>query len=616
MEGLVRSGALASGRGRARPLQGMMEDSFSALLFRTCLVGCLLGIVATLYFLLGLAGYVGSFLLNLLVAASLVAASIFFFETFIRAVGQTSWTGRIIWLSILVIIGAQIILCLVPPTARDELTHHLAIPRLYARAGRIIEVPMAPYSYYPMLLDMLYTPWVYWGYDSVPKHIHGFFGFLTGLSLYAYLSQRMNAVYGLLGFFFFISLPAVLRLSHWAYVDLGVTFYTSASLLCVLRWCEDKDNKRWLLLAALSAGFAVATKPNGLVAWGLLFFLFVWVSVRETERGFREISSECMLFTIVGALPFIPWLVKNWLQTGNPFFPLLASFFPSKTGGEGIGLTYVSLGVFAKRELLYGESWWQIAALPFRVFFFGRDDDPQYFDGVLSPVLILLLPWVFKGKWLAEKKLLIAFVLLYFAYALFLVDLRIRYLFLIVPPLVALLAFGVFNTYLRIQQPAFLFAGLLFFAGLNVSYLWSYWRAEGPLRYLASGESREDYLTLRLPEFAAYQYVNRELPSAAKIYLLFVGRRAYYCDREYFHDGGELPGLLLEAIRSANEPGDVARQLKAKHLTHLLVRDELLIRFLRDNLDPTQQRIWDGLASSRLTPLFRRNGYSVLQFHG
>jgi hypothetical protein len=593
-----------------------MEDRSSVLLFRTGLVGCLLGIVATIYFLLGLAGYVGSPLLNLFVAVSLAGAAAFFFKAFIAAVRQANWVGRILGLSILVILIAEIILSLVPPTARDELTHHLAIPRLYARAGRIIEVPMAPYSYYPMLLDMLYTPWVYWGYDSVPKLIHGLFGFLIGLCLYAYLSQRMSAVYGFLGFFFFISVPSALRLSHWAYVDLGVTFYTSASLLCLLRWCEDKNTKRWLLLAALSAGFAVATKPNGLVAWLLLFFLFVWVSVREPERGFRKISSECMLFAIVGALPFVPWLVKNWLQTGNPFFPLLGGFFPSKSGDEGFGLSYVSLGVFAKRELLYGESWWQIAALPFRVFLFGRDDEPQYFDGVLSPILILLLPWAFKGKWLEEKKVLLVFALLYFAYALFLVDLRTRYILPIVPPLVGLLAFGIFNVYLRIKQPAYLFAGLLFFAGLNVSYLWSYWHAEEAVKYLLSGRDREDYLTQRLPEFAAYRYVNHELPSTAKIYLLFIGRRAYYCEREYFHDGGELPGLLLWAIRSAKEPGDIARQLKAKHLTHLLVRDELLIRFLRENLDPTQQQIWDRWASGHLTPLFRRNGYSVLQFHG
>ena len=134
----------------------------------------------------------------------------------------------------------------------------------------------------------------------------------------------MNAVYGLLGFFFFISMPSVLRLSHWAYVDLGMTFYTTASLLCLLRWREDKDASRWLLLAALSAGFAVATKPNGLVAWLLLFFLFAWVSAeRNRARLQQDPRPKCMLFAVVGALPFLPWLVKNWFQTGNPFFPLL-----------------------------------------------------------------------------------------------------------------------------------------------------------------------------------------------------------------------------------------------------------------------------------------------------
>ena len=62
----------------------MMDDRFSVLLFRTCLVGFLLGIVGTIYFLLGLAGYVGSLLLNLFVAASLVAATVFFLAAFMR----------------------------------------------------------------------------------------------------------------------------------------------------------------------------------------------------------------------------------------------------------------------------------------------------------------------------------------------------------------------------------------------------------------------------------------------------------------------------------------------------------------------------------------------------
>jgi len=274
------------------------------------------------------------------------------------------------------------------------------------------------------------------------------------------------------------------------------------------------------------------------------------------------------------------------------------------------------LGIFAKRELLYGESWWQIAALPLRLFFTGQDDNPQYFDGILSPVLILLLPWAFKGKWAEEKKLLAGFAVLFLGYALFLVDLRVRYILLIVPPLVVLAVYGIFNIYLRIGQPVYLFAGLLFFAAFHGYHLWHYFEQIAPLGYLSGRESREQYLTRALPEYPAFQYINRELSAAAKIYLLFIGRRGYYCEREYFHDSGELPGLLLRAVRAAKEPADIVRQLKEKRLTHLLIREELLVRFLRDNLTATQQPVWDGFVAAHAKTLFRHSGYSVLQLHG
>src|ERR1043166_2042050 len=546
----------------------MIEARFSVLLYRTSLTGILLGLCATLYFFAGLAGQVGNLFVNTLVAAVLAAAALFFLPIFFDILPDTNQLGRTIWLSIAVILAVEILLCLVPPIARDELTHHLAIPRLYVQAGRIIEVPIAPYSYFPMLLEMLYTPWIPWGYDSFPKLVHALFGFLTGLAIFAYLSRRMNAVYGLLGFFFYISVPAVLRLIHEAYVDLGTLFYATAALFCLLCWREERDSTRWLALTALSAGFAAATKPNGLLGSFILFCSFLLSVAREPKRSFGKISSELALFAFLAALPLSPWLAKNWFQTGNPFFPLLGSIFAAHGSGASGGSpgTYVDLGIFAKRGIFYGESWWEIAALPLRVFFSGRDNDPRYFDGVLSPILILLLPWAFKGKWADEKTFLFSFALLYFAYALFLADLRIRYILLIVAPLIALFAYGVFNIYLRIKQPAYLFAALLIFAGFHISYLWRYFQQVDPLSYLVGRETRTVYLSRVLPEYPVFEFINRQLPATAKIYLLFIGRRTYYCERDYFHDGGELPGFLLSALKSAQDPTDVEKLLSTKNI--------------------------------------------------
>lgn len=593
-----------------------MEGRFSLLLARTVRLGCLLGFTATIYFLFGLAGFVHSVLLNLMIVAVLVLGAAFFLANFFAIPRETNWLGRAIWAAILVFLIIEVILGFLPPTSRDELTHHLAIPRLYAEAGRIIEVPIAPYAYYPMLLDMLYTPWVYWGLDFVPKSIHALFAYLTGLLLYAYLGRRMSAEYGLLGFFLFISTPAIARLSHWGYVDLGITFYTTAALLALLRWREERRALGWLCLGALSLGFALATKPNGMVAGLVICFLFLLGVVQAPRKSAGWIGREMLIFGGMMLVPYLPWLAKNWSQTGNPFFPLLGNIFAAQRSMPGQAVGFGDLGIFAKRELLYGENIWQIVGLPLRVFLSGQDDNPQFFDGVLTPVLICFLPWVFKGKWLDEKKFLTGFSLLFFLYALFLVDLRIRYILLMVPPLVALAIYGVFNAYLRIKRPVYLIAVLVFFAAWHGTYLWRYFQAAEPFGYLWRGESREAYLTRMLPEYAALRYINRETAPSSKIYLLFVGRRAYYCERDYFHDSGDLPGVLLGAIRAANGPGQIAASLRQMNLTHLMMREDLLAAFLTNNLAAEQAKLWNEFATTRLKLAFREGGYAVYQLDG
>lgn len=596
--------------------RNLMEERYSRLLAHTCWTGCLVGAVATIYFFFGLAGYVHSAPLNFAVAAVLAGALVFFLYHFFTQPKGAGWIGWSLWAALLIIVITECLLGFLPPISRDELTHHLAIPKLYAKAGRIIEVPMAPYAYYPMLVDMLFTPWVYWGYDFVPKWIHFLFSGLTALLLYAYLARRMNAVYGWLGAFFFLSTPAIFRLGHWGYNDLALAFYTTASLLCLLRWREERGSNSWLALAALSLGFALATKPNGLVAALLIALLFGLVIVKPPRRSFTAISREVFCFGALTLVPFLPWLIKNWWQTGNPLFPFFSSVFAARLASGPVGpdaASFAGVGIFDKREHLYGESIWQIIALPLRVFFSGQDDNPQYFDGVLTPVLILFLPWAFKGKWLEEKKLLVSFALLLLLYAVFLVDLRIRYILAVVPLLVILFAFGVFNTYLSIKRPAILGIVLLSFAAWHGVYSVKYFRDAEPLAYLAGAISRTEYLTRALPEYSAFDYINRQTSNDAKVYLLFVGRRAYYYERNYFHDGGDLPGFLLGAIRAAKNAEQIELSLRQNQITHLMAHEDLLARFLSNNLTPDQGRLWNEFAGRALKLGFRERGYAVYQ---
>jgi hypothetical protein len=352
------------------------------------------------------------------------------------------------------------------------------------------------------------------------------------------------------------------------------------------------------------------------VAGLAIAFLFMMVLAKPPRKSAVHIAQELGIIGGLTLLPFLPWLAKNWVLTGNPFFPLLGHWFAGNLSAAGGIASFGGIGIFQKRELLFNESVWQIIGLPIRVFFSGQDDNPQFFDGVLTPVLIVFLPWAFKGKWIEEKEFIAGFALLFFLYALFLVDMRIRYILLIVPPLVILLVYGIFSLYLRIKRPIYLIAVLLCFMVWHGTYLWRYVQATEPFSYLLGNESRESYLLRTLPEYAAFQYINHETTPAAKIYLLFIGRRAYYCDRDYFHDSGDLPGVLLGAIREAKNPQDIEQSLRQQKITHLMMREDLLAAFLSNNLTPDQARVWNVFALNRLTPAFRDRGYSIYQLNG
>jgi hypothetical protein len=133
---------------------------------------------------------------------------------------------------------------------------------------------------------------------------------------------------------------------------------------------------------------------------------------------------------------------------------------------------------------------------------------------------------------------------------------------------------------------------------------------------LAGRESREAYLTRLVPEYSIFHTINHELPLTAKIYLLFIGRRAYYCQRDYVHDGGELPGLLVSAIQSAQDSSEIEKTLERAGITHLMVREDLLVRFLNNNLSPNQHVLWNRFVTEHLHARSRDRGYALYQLDG
>ena len=379
--------------------------------------------------------------------------------------------------------GAIVILASVPPVDRDALTHHLAVPKLYLKHGGMVEIPAVPFSYFPMNLDLLYLIPLYFGNDIVPKYIHFIFALLTAWLIYGSLRQSLEKPFwGLLGAFMFLSLPVIVKLSVTVYVDLGLIFFSTASLLSLLKWAAGGYRMRHLMRAGLFCGLALGTKFNGLISLLLLASLTPILYVRGEKppthdrgphgpsRRFSGASVQALkavswagLFVAVALLVYSPWMIRSALWTGNPFYPLYQGVFGSTppqppsapgdvpdAGGGDDPNPEGGMNHFIARRLAFNESFFETLTIPIRIFFQGQDDNPRLFDGRLNPYLMVfpLFAFLFRKKTKQpfqkiEKTVFLGFSVLYILFAFLQADMRIRYVGPAIPPLVILSTMGV-----------------------------------------------------------------------------------------------------------------------------------------------------------------------------
>ena len=536
----------------------------------------------------------------------------------------------------------------VPPVSRDALTHHLAVPKIWIEKGIFTELPSIPFSYYPMNLDLLYMVPLYWGNDIFPKYIHFAFALLTALLIYSHVKRRLDRVYGLLGALFFLSIPVIVKLSTTVYVDLGLIFFSACTLFALIGWVENGCRIRYLLLSVLSCGLSMGTKYNGLIVFFLMScFVPVLYLRRETNGAHngKQTANQFkalgfgIVFVVGSLLVFSPWMIKNLCMTGNPIYPLYENVFPSDAETQKKHVTEDKESEvpeneekqdtssdwtnFAMRKVVYGESLWQIVLIPIRVFFEGVDDNPKYFDGRLNPFLLilpLLLIWIGKNQKNTlrfESKILALFAIAYLLFVFFKIDMRIRWIGPIIPPLVVLCMYSL-SGLRRLCESFSAKWQVLFFRGLasvfvlamlawNAQYVHALYQKIDPVSYISGEVDREAYIKRFRPEYELIRYINNQLPENSIILCLFIGNRIYYFDRRIYWE----PKILAEAVNQADSIHQIGANLGNLGITHLLVRFDLTQSWIRRTFDEEHEALLRAYFQNRATQIGNHRGYGL-----
>ena len=519
------------------------------------------------------------------------------------------------------------IMAAVPPVSRDALTHHLAVPKLWIENGGIYAIPHLIFSYYPMNLDLLYVIPMLFGNDIIPKYIHFLFALATAWLIYSYLKQRTTRTLSLVGSLLFLSTPVIVKLSISVYVDLGLIFFSWASIFYLFEWARSPKSLKHLIFSAVFCGLGLGTKYNGMIVLFLLTLFVPIVYIRTVGRNYFKTKSAVgypILFFMIAMTVFSPWMIRNYRLTGNPIYPLYNDRMGSETDRPEI--SNMSMKPWLQRKLIYRESALETALIPIRIFFQGKDDNPRFFDGKLNPILFIfpLLLLVKRRESDAilklEQLLLASFSVLFLLYASFMVDMRIRYIAPIIPPLVVLTVFGIRKILIWIDGIGrkgiqvlshWMFVGVvLCFFFMNATYVAAVFHSVNPIPNVFGETSREEYLIDKLLDYPAIQFANKIQYDHMNILALFLGKRLYYFDKPVEFGTQTFAKMVADTTAEMT----LASHLQKSGFTHCIIGVNHFETWVNRGFTVEQKNSISKWLRDDCILLFSKNGYAVFKF--
>jgi len=552
-----------------------------------------LGALSLLTFGLGLVGlfYRWLFWLLLLVLVVILCPQIRAIANQLRA-GPILPTGTRLNRTLAVYLGFILTLtffrCLTPPIAWDSQVYHLTGPKLYLQVHRLPVDIDIPYLGFPPLLEMLFTAGLLLKGDIVARLVHYAYGFLTLLALFAFADRYFNRKVAWLSMAIFYSVPSLVLISTWAYVDLGLIFYEFTSFCALMRWLEVRD-RRWLALTAILCGLAMGVKYTSVIL-PITLALIIAITLRVRQKGPKEAAQALLLFGVLAIVVASPWYLKNFFSTGNPFYP----FFYGGTYWDEFRTWWYSR---AGTGLAFTAPW-RLLITPWEMTVLGTQGAESY-DATIGPVLLTVIPLlalVWRKIAAGERRVigyallvcLIQYLFWLYGVAQSALLVQTRLLFPIFALLALVAGYTVDKLALLTRRAFslqwFITTALLLALGLNAVSSALHFISDSPLSYLTGFESKESYLARHLGlHYTTMVHINENLPPSAKILFLWEPR-SYYCQRDCW------PDALLDKFKHLtykyHDAEGIAEYLQREGVTHLLLYQTGLEHILEAQFDP------------------------------
>lgn len=451
---------------------------------------------------------------------------------------------------------------LLPPIDFDVREYHLQVPKEWYQAGRVSFLPHNVYGNMPLGAEMPTSAAMavlgdWWLGALAGKTVIALWALVGAAAVYAagvrFFDRRVASV----AMVVYLSTPWIMFPSMNGLVEGALAAYFMLAGFAAALWraralADGQLHGRLLALCGFLAGSAVACKYPA-VLFGVLPLVLVVFSVRK-GADFRP---PAILLAAV-AVACGPWLVKNWVLTGNPVYPLLYDVFGGATRVEGLNEQWVRAHRNADRSasaLLV--SLWRVVGAS------------EWLSPLLVPLAVLA---GLSARWRLAALALGAYVAFFFVEWWFMTHRIDRFLVPALPAL-ALMA-GIGAVWTKAVPWQWMLRGLLL-VGLGANFITVTCPLGADNRYFVS------YATLRYdPEGADpwHQWLKENVPPGKQA-LLVADAQPFDLELPAMYSTTFDVSPLETWVKAAETPPEVWQSLADARISHIYVRWDEIKRY-------------------------------------
>jgi hypothetical protein len=471
-----------------------------------------------------------------------------------------------------------------PETFYDSMVYHLAVPQYWLFHHGLRDFPTNFFSNYPFGGEIYFLNGLVFQGTETAKVLHAVSFGVCAILAGGWARELGNEKSGWLTLGLVLTFP-LLAINTWStQVEGFLTLFLILFLYALLRFARGGE-MGWAVAAGLFGGLAIAVKYTAFLVGGSALLVLVF----QNLSFFNKEKWRCWLAAFLGVLLMTgPWVLKNLVYTGNPFFPYFMYHFPGR-----------HLPAFGYEQLLQeqhariGGEWWSWFLLPWKLTM-GNPDSYNF----CGPLALALLPLLFLFRLRHPTLRFLAFL----TPLLLVVGLMATHILRFVVP-----DFILFYILLGVvlaggDRPAW-GKGAALAAGVSAILCFSYLSAISHYYYSPAGiwtgrQTRAEYLAnprKMTPYQVMAQWISANLPGGTRLLIAGDARGLYY-DRSFLTNTVFDEQVLAKAAQEEKDAEGMIRRLKKMGVDFLVVNGLEGIRVSSDyrHYDLTAQE-WERL---------------------